>query len=235
MKKIFTIGLSLLSLILFSCKSNKVEDYNYENDNYENDNYGAETVIEHPEITDDFIGDFGIIELDDMMFLEKSKGTVKPKEMKSIYLVPRTNSVEFHFRDNINYVCFILNKAERDKIFEACETFLKQYEERTVPHHKVNSKTAYVNSKCSVWFGLLTPTTGCEENDYYVNCEFINKQPYLLLHFLPSRCKDVKDTFTPKISLYMSPSQIREFMALLNQDVLNEKVKGLKEKAYTYE
>ena len=46
MKKIFTIGFSLLSLILFSCKSNKVEDYNYENDNY-----GAETVIEHPEIT----------------------------------------------------------------------------------------------------------------------------------------------------------------------------------------
>lgn len=228
MKKI-KYAFLLVPFIFCACASNKVEDYDYTEDKY-----GDEAIIEQPEITDTFIGDFNIVKLDDMMFLQKSNGNVKPKEINTIYLVPRTNNVEFHFRDNINNLCIILDKAERDKIFAACETFLQQYEERTVPHQKVNAKTAYVNSQCSVWFGLLTPSTGCEKNDYYVNCEFINKQPYLLLHFVPSRCKDVEDTFTPKISLYMSPSQIREFMTLLDQERLNSLVSGLKDKAYTY-
>lgn len=221
-----------ISFLLFSCASNNVETTSSD---YYDDYYGDAAVIEQPEVTESFLGDFNIIELDDLMFLQKSKGAVKPKEIKTIYLVPRTNSVEFHFRDNINYICFILNKTERDKIFTACETFLEQYESRTVPHQKVNSNTAYVNSKCSFWFGALTPSTGCESNDYYVNCEFINKQPYLLIQFLASRCEEPKETFTPNVSLYMSPSQIREFMEVLKQENLEEKVKELKEKAYTYE
>lgn len=230
MKKTILIFLSIF--LIFSCASNKNESYN---EDFYDDDYGETPIIEQPEVTESFLGDFNIIELDDLMFLQKSKGAVKPKEIKTIYLVPRTNSVEFHFRDNINYVCLILNKAERDKIFTACETFLEQYESRTVPHQKVNSKTAYVSSKCSLWFGVLTPSTGCESNDYYVNCEFINKQPYLLIQFLASRCEEPKDTFTPNVSLYMSPSQIREFMEVLKQENLEEKVKGLKEKAYSYE
>lgn len=227
MKKILFIFLTTL-VFFISCKSTQIENeiYDYSDEDYD-------TQILRPEVTDDFIGDFNIVKMDSLMFLQKSKDTVKPKEIDTVYLVPRTNSVELHFRDNINNICIILNKTERNKILSTCELFLQQYEEKTLPHQKVSSSTAYVKSKCSVWFGLLTPATGCENNDYYLNCEFIDKRPYLLLHFQPSRCENT-NTFTPKISLYLSPTQIREFMDIMNQENLNKLVEQQKDKAYTY-
>lgn len=230
MKKILFL-LLVSSLLFISCESNKIENEEYD---YSDDDY--ETSVKAPEITDNFIGDFNAFRIDDMMFLQKSKGTVVPKEINGVYLVPRTNAVEFHFRDNINNVVIILEKAERDKILSVCELFLKQYEEKTLPHNKINSKTAYMNSKCSVWFGLLSAVTGSEKNDYYLNCEFIDKRPYLLLHFVPTSCEasGQYSTYTPKISLYLSPTQVREFMEQMDQEHLNSLVKGLKDKAYIY-
>lgn len=228
-KLIFT--LLIIPALFISCASDDVEDYDSEYD-YTND----EIILSQPEMNEDFIGDFDVFRIDDLMFLQKSKKTVKAKEVNGVYLVPRTNSVELHFRDGINSVVIILNKDNRNKILEACQTFLTQYDEKTLPHHKVNSKTAYFKSRCSFWFGVITPTNGCHKNDFYANVEFIDKRPYLLLHFLPSRCDDEvsSNIFTPKTSLYMSPSQIKDFMSLMDQENLNKKVEGLKQKAYTY-
>lgn len=230
MKKLL-ITLSAVCILFSSCASNDVENYDDEYDYNEN-----EVILNQPEMTQNFIGDFNTFRIDDLMFLQKSNNTVKAKEINGVYLVPRTNSIELHFRDGMNSVVIILDKESREKVLESCQTFLTQYDEKTLPHHKVNSKTAYFNSKCSVWFGLITPSYGCHKNDFYANVEFIDKRPYLLLHFLPTRCDDEvnSSTFTPKISLYMSPSQIREFMELMNQENLNKLVENLKTKAYNY-
>lgn len=230
MKK--TIFIFLIALFVFtSCSSNKIDDSSYD---YSDDDY--ETTVKAPEITDNFLGDFNAFRIDSMMFLQKSKSSVVPKEINEVYLVPRTNSIELHFRDSINSICIILDKTERDKILKVCELFLQQYDEKTLPHQKINSKTAYMNSKCSVWFGLLSASSGSEKNDYYLNCEFIEKRPYLLFHFMPTSCEATNEynTFTPKISLYLSPTQIREFMAQMDQNHLNSLVKDLQNKAYTY-
>lgn len=232
------IFLSVIILVfLTACSttktSNDVSEYSYD-DSYE---YSKQDVSDikkiAPKMTDDFLGDFNTIKLEDLMFLVKSKNTVKPKELKSIMLVPRNNTVEFSYRDLANSICFSLNKAERTKIIGACETFLQQYEEKTIPHHKVNAKTAYVNSYCHLWFGVTGPSNECSRQEYYVNCEFIDKRPYLLIQFVPSRC-DTIDGFTPSSTLYMSPSQIRDFIEVMNQENLNALVQNLNEKAYTY-
>lgn len=231
MKKIGII-LIITSMIFLSCASNKSQ--NIEEDYSEELNYTTKKSKNlQPEISDNFLGDFEPVEMSPIMVLVKSKGSVKPKEIKNVYLIPRTNNVELRFRDIVNDVCIILNKAERDKIVLACETFLLQYEEKTVPHQKINEKTAYVSSKCSVWFGIVSSGNGCTKNDYYVNCEFIDKKPYLLLKFLPTRC-DNTSGFTPKIELYMSPTQIRTFLEEIKQENLEALVKTLEEKAYTY-
>lgn len=228
-KNVLLFGL-LTTIIFASCASKDVEEYSYDED-YD---YTEEDIrIEAPEITDDFIGDFGVVEMENMMFLSKTSKGVKPKEIKNVALVPRMNCVELTFRDTVNEVTIQLNKAERQKIMEACELFLQQYEEKTIPHHKVTSKTAYFKSKCKLWFGVIRASNECSKTDYYVNCEFIEKRPYILIHFSPSRC-DESDAFTPKISLYMSPTQIRNFLEVMDQEHLNSLVKDLSDQAYIY-
>ena len=81
----------------------------------------------------------------------------------------------------------------------------------------------------------MSPNVGCEANEYFVSHEFINKRPYLLIRFLPTRTtSDNGKNFTPKISLYMSPSQVRDFMEIMNQDNLEQTIEVNKKKAYTY-
>lgn len=230
MKKIIITAMVLCSILLFSCASTgsqEEETYDYDDD------YSTEVIQPQTEVSDSFIGDFDAFQIDKLMFLQRSNNTVKPKEINTVYLVPRTNTVEFHFRDNINTIVVILDKAERDKILETCEYFLKQYDEKTLPHQKINEKTAYFTSTCEMYFGVLSAATKCSKTAYYMNCEFIDKRPYLLLKFQPTRC-DEADAYTPKISLYMSPSQIREFMNVMNQENLNNQVMSLNEKAYVY-
>ena len=239
MKKILILSLiTAVSVLSYSCASkNQTSEKNYEYD--ENEYYAedsidnTETVIIEPEMTDDFIGDYDPIELDRLMTLKKSGKTLKANEIKSVYLVPRSNNVELSFRSNVNQVIIILNKAEREKILEACNTFLKEYDEKTLKHQKINSQTAYFNSTCSLWYGVVAASIGCSKNDYFVNYEFFEKRPYLLIKFMPSRC-DKGDDFTPLVSLYMSPSQIRTFISQMNQDALEAQVKTLNDKAYTY-
>ena len=231
MKKLINLILIFCAINLISCASNQVQ--NSEEDYSEEYDYSIEKDIEQPQTTDNFLGDFDPIEMPPLMFLTKSRSKVNPKEVKNVHLIPRTNNVELRFRNGANDITIILDSAERNKIFEACETFLQQYEDKTIPHHKVNNKTAYFNSKCSLWYGVITGGNGCTKNDYYVNCEFIDKRPYLLLKCQPTRCDDEK-SFTPKVSLYMSPTQIKTFMEVMKQETLNELLTNLKEKAYTY-
>lgn len=229
MKKILTIGIILTLLI--SCASNNINDYS---EDYETEYPDFTEAIIKPKITEDFLGDFDPIEMENLIFLKKINSTLSPKEINSIYLIPRTNTVELTFRDNVNTITVILNKTEREKIISACNTFLQQYDEKTLPHHKVNSKTAYITSQCSLWFGVLSRSTGTSKNDYYINCEFIDKRPYLLLHFIPSRCENKTDVFTPKVSLYLSPTQVKDFIAQISQENLNILINELENKAYTY-
>lgn len=236
---------SIIKLIAFSCiftafvscaSNSKSSDYTYQYDDEYSDYENEPTKIDSiNELNENFIADIDPVYLEPVYFLTKNGKAVKPKEIRKIAFIPRTNAVEIHFRDLANEICIILNKAEREKILEACNKFLEEYDAKTLKHQKVNSKTAYFKSTCSLWFGLLSPNMGCEKNEYYINYEFINKRPYLLYHFMPSRCTGSNtDNFTPKVTLYMSPSQIRDFIEQMDQKNLEATIQTIKEKAYTY-
>lgn len=232
MKK-YLITLLIFTFLFISCASkseNYSSEYTYSEDNYD---YTEESEILIPETTENFLGDFSPIQIDELMFLQKTRKTLKPKQINMVYLVPKTNSIEIKFREELNSIIISLNKIEREKILDVCKLFIEQYEAKTLPHHKVNSKTAYLNSKTPMWFGVLTATTECSKADYYMNCEFIEKRPYLLLKFIPTRCDDGTN-FSPKFSLYMSPTQVKTFINQMDQNTLNAYVQELNEKAYTY-
>ncbi len=234
MKKLTTALLASMSLFMvISCASkDSSEDYDYNYD-YTQDEYGYINDTE-PVATEDFLANIDPVELPSLFFLKKSGKKVTPKEVSKVGLIPRTNAVEMHLRTGTNEVAIILRKGERDKILNACQLFLDQYDAKTLPHTKINRKNAYFSSTCSVWYGLLSPSNGCERNNYYVICEFIDKRPYLLIRFAPTKNTSGEDSFTPKISLYMSPSQIRDFMEQMDQSKLEEYIQESKKKAYTY-
>ena len=226
------LAASLITFMFISCASKDADNYDYSYD-YTQDEYDYIN-DEEPLSSENFLANIDPVDLEPLYFLKKSGKKVKPREVKKVGLVPRTNAVEFHFRDSPNEVAVILRKGERDKILEACNTFLTQYEEKTVPHVKTSMKNAYFTSTCSLWFGVLSAASGCERNRYYVIPEFIDKRPYLLIRFAPTRTTSGEDTYTPKVSLYMSPSQVRDFIEVMNQESLEAVIQESKKKAYTY-
>ena len=239
MKKLTkTLFLAVCTLSFISCASKSSDSYDYSyDDSYDYTLDESDIIIaeDKAESNENFLADIDPVELEPLYFLRKSRKTMKPLEVRKVALVPRTNAVEFHFRESANDIAIILRKAERDKILEGCQNFLDQYESKTLEHFKVNSKTAYFKSKCSLWYGLMSPNVGCEANEYFVSHEFIDKRPYLLIRFLPTRTtSDNGKNFTPKISLYMSPSQVRDFIEQMDQTHLEMTIQENKKKAYTY-
>ena len=55
-----------------------------------------------------FLGDFDPVRLENVMALRSVLGKIKPTEIR-LYLVPRTNVVEAHFRDGANAVVLKLS------------------------------------------------------------------------------------------------------------------------------
>ena len=242
---VLTIG--LIAFTAVSCASTKKTSKaaNYEQD-YEDglyldpaeegvvsDETYEEAATNAPEMTDTFLGDFSPILLKETICLFKNGKNMKPKELSKTYLVPRNNNVEFHYRDLVNEVCIILNKAERDKLLSAANQFLEEYESKTISRGKVNRKSAYYVSKTPVYFGITGYSNGTDTCDYYTNSEIFNKHAYFLINFTPTRAS-TGSGFTPKERLYFSPTQLRDFIEILQQDYLNEQVSGLRKKAYTY-
>ena len=247
MKKIFSISLAIvLTAFLISCKSSKQEAqyvYNEELDEYvlvTEDGEVIESASDEdvslliPEPTEDFIGDFDPIQLQSLMALTKSVGKLKPKELRKNYLVPRSNSVEFYYRDVVNEICFILDYEQRQKLIEAGKQFLQDHEDHAFKKHKITKKTAYYNSKCSFWFGVTSVVNGTDKNDYFVNYDIIDKHAYMLITFLPSRVKNDHQLLTPKTTLYFSPSQVQELIEFLDQENLEKELATLIKRAYTY-
>ncbi len=233
MKKRVLFITAMSAFIFISCASKAAEDDHtiyYEGDE------GYTEIVTAPEKTEDFLGDFNPIKLEQRMFLVKSLNKLKPKEMQDIRLVPRRNTLELTFHYGVNNTVLILNSRERAKIKEAAELFLTQYENKEIPRHKINAKTAYFNSKCTLYWGVMSTEKGTKNNDYYANVEIFQKHAYFILHFVPTRGEsNSDDAFTPKTVLYFSPSQTRELIELMDQDYLNAQVNYLEKKAYTYD
>ena len=240
-----SIFLSLLFTLFASCASSKkANDYIYnenEEDLYidsevENEEEVQEDVpVTAPEITEDFIGDFNPILIKSTIVLLKSGKNMKPKELSKTYLIPTTNKIEIHFRDNVNQVCIILDYNERAKIKAAADKFFEQYETKTLSREKVSKKTAYNASETPLYFGVAGYGNGTEKCAYYTNSEVFNKHAYFLINFTSTRVDPEKGSgFTPTVRLYFSPNQLKDFLEILDQEYLNSQVQELREKAYNY-
>ena len=238
MKKSVFIAAVLSAAIFTSCASKEAED---DEIYYEGDE-GFSTEIEAPQMTENFLGDFDAIKLEETMVLVKNLGKLKVKQLKSTYLVPRKNTVEFTFHYGANIIGLIMNQKERTAIIDTANRFFEEYENKELRKHKVNKRTAYYNSTMPLYWGIASTNYGSRKNKFYLNYEIIEKRAYFVIHFIPTRndsdknggSTDTITTMTPKVTLYLSPSQLHEFVDLLEQENLENLVKNYNKKAYTY-
>ena len=238
-----TFTLALSAFLLASCATTKTskdiaqpefEDGLYVSPEEAQELADLESEVKAPEMTDTFLGDFNAISLKETICLMKSGKKMRPKELSKTFLIPRSNKIEIHFRDVANQVCIILDKAERDKITEAANQFLQEYETKTLHRDKVNRKSAYYVSKnAGVYFGISGYSNGTDHCEYYTNSEIFDKHAYFLINFISSRTEQGSG-FTPKTKLYFSPTQLRDFLEILDQSYLNSQVEDLRKRAYTY-
>ncbi len=238
MKKSLLFTALLSAFVFISCASNDVSDSEIY---YSDDPNELSEALKTPEVTENFLGDFNPIKLDSKVVLVKSFGKLVPKELSNTYLIPRRNTIEVTFRYGANNTTFIWNQKDRTAVKEAAERFLAEYEAKELRKHKVSRKTAYYNSYCPLYYGLIGTNNGTSKNEYYINYEIVDKRAYFVIHFVPTRNDPDKgnesgsvDEFTPKTRLYLSPSQLRDFIELLDQDYLNANLELLRQKAYTY-
>ncbi len=242
-KSLSVLALGLIAFLAVSCastkKSSKAAAYeqDYEDGLYdeaaENQEDSEEDAVEAPEMTETFLGDFNPILVKETICLLKNGKKMRPKELSKTYLIPTNNNLEIHFRDIANQICIMFSQAEREKLVAAANQFLQEYETKTLSRGKVNRKTAYYVSKTPVYFGISGYSNGTDTCEYYANSEIFNKHAYFLLNFVPSRCTSGSG-FTPSEKLYFSPTQLKDFIEILDQEYLNAQVKELRQKAYSY-
>ena len=241
-KSTAVISLVLAAIMSVSCASKtkkevaqpEFEDGLYVSEQEAQELAELEEELNAPEMTDTYLGDFNAVSLKETICLMKVSKKMKPKELSKTFLIPRTNKIEIHFRDAANQVCIILDKAERDRITEAANQFLNEYESKTLHRDKVNRKSAYYVSKTAgVYFGISGYSNGTDHCEYYTNSEIFDKHAYFLLNFIASRTEQGSG-FTPKIKLYFSPTQLKDFLEILDQNYLNSQVEDLRKRAYTY-
>ena len=240
MKKTTLILFTLLSSLFFmSCASNDVadDDIYYEGEDGEE----LHNDLANYEVKEDFLGDFDAIKLDDKVVLVKQIKKLAPRQLKHTYLVPRKNTIEITFHYGANQTAIVLNQKERTAIKEAAERFFAEYDAKELHKHKVNSKTAYYKSTCPLYWGVASTNYGTKKNAYYLNYEIIDRKAYFIIHFSPTRNDTGKgngkgdiDSFTPKTRLYLSPSQLKDFIELMDQDYLLAQLQYLRDKAYKY-
>lgn len=237
MKKTLFFAAAFAAILFTSCASKNAEDDEiyYEGE----DGFLAE--IKAPEVTENFLGDFDAILLEESMVLVKNFGKLKPKQLRANYLVPRKNTVEINFHYGANMVGIVMNQKEREAFIDCAERFFAEYEAKELHKHKVNKKTAYYNSTMPLYWGVASRNLGSQKTKYFLNYEIIDKRAYFLIHFIPTNNdygkgngKDSVSSATPKITLYLSPTQLHEFVDLLDQENLLSAIKNLKQKAYTY-
>lgn len=184
----------------------------------------------------DFIGDFDPLKLEDFIALSYSKaGGLKPLEA-DMYFIPRNNNVELYFRSSANKIALVLSLENRDIIRSGAEYYLSAYSEENLPQRIPDKKNAVITGKTSLSWGLLGPGYTAEDVPFWINYNYLEEgRPYFMINFSPSKAQGDDSNFSPSVQVYFSPSQLNNFLEIIEQKHLESYVDELKVKAFTFE
>ena len=138
----------------------------------------------------------------------------------TIYFAPRNNYVYVYGRIGIDVIQAGFSYKERQKLIAAKEKYINDYEEKTLPKDKPTKKNAYSTGDVSFKWGAAGLT---HETDtiYMTNVQYIlDGKPYFRILFEQAKENDGSGNSSPRVSIYISPSQWEKIVEACNQDHL---------------
>lgn len=170
------------------------------------------------------IADLDAISLESFTFYTKSFGKLKQKTTSKFYVVPRRNTVEMHLHDGVNFHRIVLRQGGREQIVKATQQFVQEWDEHVLQNVKASAKNAYAKGVMDYSFGIVSASHELEGIPFYMNCMFIEGQPYLVMRIPSQAVKNESGVYSPYTELYFSRTQAETLAERLEQGYLEQLV-----------
>ncbi len=189
-----------------------------------------------PRVRDEtFIADLAAFEVG-TFHLYAAFGINRPKiyDFSAIFY-PRSNMLYFRGRIGVDIVQAGFSLSERSSLVSAKEKYVQDYENGSIKNEKPTKKNAY--SKGNVPFNWGTLGAGyLAYVDYYSNVEYIiENKPYFRIQFQSTKGEEPDENISsPRINVYISPSQWESIIETCNQERLIEMTDEILEEANAF-
>lgn len=147
---------------------------------------------------------------------------------------PRTNCIIGKARIGANLVSFTFDYEQRIKMLDAVNQYKYEFENGKLTNRKPTKKNAYFIDKSFVSWGMLgyghDVTT-----EFFTNVEFLEPtKPYFKIQFLSQEEPGYDDVYSPRFSIFISPSQWDKIIQACNQEDLEKKSTQVVDEAYEF-
>lgn len=170
------------------------------------------------------IADIDAISLGTFTFYAKSFGKLKQRDFSKFFVAPRRNTVEIHLHDGANFHKIVLKQGGREQVIRAVQEFVQRWEEHELRDEKANKKNAFTQGFIDYAFGVVTPSYTVDGIPFYMNCIFMEDQPYLVMRIPSQEVKGESGVYSPYTEVYFSRSQAEALAERLSQDYLEQLV-----------
>jgi hypothetical protein len=170
------------------------------------------------------IADIDAISLGTTTFYAKSFGKLKQKTVSKFFVAPRRNTVELHLHDGVNFIKVVMKQGAREQVIKATQQFVYEWDEHTLQNVKANAKNAYVKGCMDFSFGVVSAVHELEGIPFYMNCIFMDGQPYLVMRIPSQKVKNEDGVYSPYTEIYFSRSQAESLAERLSQEYLEKLV-----------
>ena len=156
-------------------------------------------------------------------YLYGSFGKGKPKVHDFTFIFsPRTNYIYVRGRIGIDQIEAGFSYNERQKILEAKDKYLLEYETKNLTTQKPSKKNAYSLGDVPVRWGVAGLTHSADTT-YMTNVEYILEgKPYFRIQLQQAKEDDGSGNSSPRVMVYISPSQWEKIIEACNQERLVE-------------
>ena len=191
-----------------------------------------QTEEESPYLTT--LGDFAPFELGDAISLWKSGDEVSPCEM-NLYCVPRTNKIEIYFSKLINRVCLMMDAEDCAEFEKNVEKYMADYNAGNFDkNHKPTKDNSYGMMKPCIAWGVFGYSYNADIKARF-NYEIIGGKPYFSMSMEQGLANGEKDVYSPKMTMYFSPSQLETILELTDPEIIAAHIKELETEAYSFD
>lgn len=190
-----------------------------------------EAEVEYPAM----LADIDAMSLGSLSFYSKSFGKLKQKTCSKFFVVPRRNTVELHLHDGANFHRLVLKQGAREQVVKATQQFVQEWEEHTLQDQKANAKNAYSQGRMDYYFGVVSASHDFENIPFYMNCIFMDGQPYLVMRIPSQKSKKEDGLYSPYTEIYLSRAQAETLAERIDQAYLEQLVQEQATEKYLYE